>query len=88
MPLYEYNCKKCQAKFEKLVKSMSASSGGASSESTATAEAIACPECGSTKITRSISVFAAVGKDAATARAPSPGGCGRCGGPGPCAFDD
>ena len=43
MPIYEYNCKSCDAKFEKLVKSMN---GRAQ---------IACPECGSTKTARLLS---------------------------------
>jgi len=72
MPMYEYICKKCDEKFEKLVRSMSDESRPA------------CPKCNSQQTARTMSVFAAVGKDsAAPASAP---GCGRCGGPGPCGF--
>ena len=45
MPIYEYDCKSCHAKFEKLVKSMSSD------------EKIDCPECGSKKTTRALSVL-------------------------------
>ena len=76
MPLYEYTCENCDARFEKLVKSMTGK------------QKIECPECKSTKTTRSISVFAAVsGSSKSSAPAPRAGGCGRCGGTGPCAFD-
>lgn len=81
MPLYEYTCQKCHAKFEKLVRSMSGK------------EKVECPECKSARTARTVSVFAAVSgsagaKASARGHAPPPGGgCGRCGGPGPCAFD-
>lgn len=74
MPMYEYNCKKCDARFEKLVRTMSDDA------------APACPKCASKQTVRALSVFAAVGKDSAPAQTPAAGGCGRCGGPGPCAF--
>lgn len=82
MPLYEYTCQKCHAKFEKLVRTMSDGEH----------EKVECPECKSTRTARSISVFAAVsgsaGAKSSAGHAPPPGGgCGRCGGPGPCAFD-
>jgi putative FmdB family regulatory protein len=77
MPIYEYACEKCDAKFEKLVRSMSAG------------EKVECPSCGSKETARAPSVFAvsaAEGKSNAAAAAPAPGMCGRCGGPGPCAM--
>jgi putative FmdB family regulatory protein len=43
MPLYEYECKDCSAKFEKMV-SLSAS-----------AKTVECPECGSTNTGKLIS---------------------------------
>jgi putative FmdB family regulatory protein len=72
MPIYEYACGSCHAKFERLVKSMSGQ------------EPAACPKCGSTKTIRSLSVFA-VGGETAGKSSPPPGICGRCGQPGPCA---
>ena len=74
MPIYEYNCKSCDAKFEQLVKSMN---GPAQ---------IACPECSSTKTARLLSMFA-VNKESSKAASSPAGICGRCGGPGPCATD-
>jgi putative FmdB family regulatory protein len=43
MPIYEFVCSKCSKEFEKLVL-------GASSE-------VSCPECGSSKVERQMSVF-------------------------------
>lgn len=73
MPIYEYTCKSCQTKFEKLVRSMSQR------------EEIPCPKCGSSQTARDLSVFA-VGSEQVKSQA-GPGMCGRCGGPGPCAMD-
>jgi putative FmdB family regulatory protein len=78
MPIYEYHCKSCEAKFEKLVRSMSAADDG-----------IKCPECGSDKTARALSVFAVAAEGSAKTAGASDAGpmCGRCGGPGPCAMD-
>ena len=57
MPIYEYACKNCDTKFEKLVRSMNSS------------EKVDCPKCGSTKTARALSVFA-VGAKARAARHP------------------
>jgi putative FmdB family regulatory protein len=81
VPIYEYVCKSCDAKFEQLVRSM----GSAESAKTK------CPSCGSMQTSRALSVFA-VGAEASSGGAsgkmkgnsPPPGMCGRCGGPGPC----
>ena len=77
MPIYAYACEACDQRFDKLVKRMT---------DDAAATNVACPACGSTQTTRELTAPAAltsVGGD------PSPpamaGGCGRCGGPGPCA---
>jgi putative FmdB family regulatory protein len=43
MPIYEFNCTKCERSFEELVLSR--------------AEKIACPHCGSAKVERALSVF-------------------------------
>jgi putative FmdB family regulatory protein len=75
MPIYEYACKQCDMRFEKLVRSMSSS------------EKIECPKCGSTKTARALSVFA-VGAQSATKNVSAPPMCGRCGGaPGSCQLD-
>jgi putative FmdB family regulatory protein len=73
MPIYEYACKACNSKFEKLVRSMTSE------------EKVACPSCGSKKTVRELSVFA-VSAESAKTNNTSPG-CGRCGGPGPCQMD-
>jgi putative FmdB family regulatory protein len=75
MPIYEYTCASCHKTFDRLVRS-------SADESTA-----ACPECGSKKTQKKLSVFA-VGAESpkAASAAPAPGMCGRCGGPGPCAM--
>lgn len=75
MPIYEYTCGSCKAKFEQLVRTMS---GDAKFK---------CPECGSAKTTRTMSVFAAVGATSSKGGADNDGApmCGRCGGaPGSC----
>ena len=72
MPIYEYTCGNCEAKFEELARSM-------------TAEAkVKCPECGSPKTARALSVFA-VGSESPKSSAGDAPSCGRCGGaPGSC----
>ena len=47
MPIYEYRCKECGEKFEKLVRF-----------STSTSE-IECPKCGGRKVEKLISAFSA-----------------------------
>lgn len=75
MPIYEYNCRDCQTKFEQLVRSMSGE------------EKFTCPKCGSGKTARALSVFA-VGADGPKSSAASDAPmCGRCGGPGPCGME-
>ena len=77
MPIYEYACKSCDAKFEKLVKSMSANGEGG--------EKIKCPSCGSNKTARALSVFAVGAESMRSSSATAPPTCGRCGGaPGSC----
>jgi len=76
VPIYEYACKECDNRFEKLVRSMGSD------------ERVDCPSCGSKQTARTMSVFAVAaaaegGKKSNAASAP--GMYGRCGGPGPCA---
>jgi putative FmdB family regulatory protein len=47
MPIYEYVCRECSHAFEHLARSMN------------TPERVPCPECGSGKVERQMSVFAA-----------------------------
>jgi putative FmdB family regulatory protein len=69
MPLYEFHCAKCDVEFEELVLS---------SKPEALAE-VACPECGSHKVSKKVSTFASSvrGSSAAASAAscaPSGGG--------------
>ena len=74
MPIYEYSCRTCEAKFEKLVRSMSEQ------------EKVDCPQCGSKDTARALSVFAVGAEGRPGQKESGPGMCGRCGGPGPCAM--
>ncbi len=49
MPIYEYHCKQCGSKFEKLVKL-----------STKTSD-VECPKCGAKRAEKSVSRFGALG---------------------------
>ena len=64
MPLFEYRCADCGAKFDELVSSAD--------------EAVACPKCRSSKIEKLLSVFAASVSGGSYATAPSCArpGCG------------
>jgi len=76
VPLYEYACPGCGAKFEKLVRRFG--------------EAVACPVCASTDVEKQLSVFAVATASAsppfagcgAAACSPEGVGCGAaaCGG--------
>jgi putative FmdB family regulatory protein len=72
MPIYEYTCKSCEARFEQLQRSMTP------------AEHVKCAECGSKRTARALSVFAVGAEGAKSSPSAPPGMCGRCGGPGPC----
>ena len=63
MPLYEYLCQDCQSQAELLVT--------ASSQP-------ACPQCGSAKLTKLLSIVAAPGRTSAEGVSPRAGG-GPCG---------
>jgi putative FmdB family regulatory protein len=69
MPLYEYTCEKCKSRFDQLVR-------------TADRDAkVKCPECGSTKTARALSLIAVGGESKGAASGDTPA-CGRCGDPG------
>ena len=76
MPIFEYVCRKCEHRFEKIVR------GG---------EQPACPACQSKRLEKQLSVFAAATKGARTAPADfRPAPCGSCGdprGPGSCSMN-
>lgn len=68
MPIYEYACGSCHAKFDQLVRTMSG----------ADAAKVKCPKCGSTQTSRALSVFAVASDQAKGAAAEEPMcGCGR-----------
>ena len=69
MPVYEYVCKECETKFDRLVRS-----GGG--------EEITCTSCSSPRVRRLVSSFAMVGgfDDTFVARDANAGGGGCCGG--------
>jgi putative FmdB family regulatory protein len=69
MPLYEFVCIKCEKDFESLVRSANWEG------------LVVCPHCGSKKLTKKLSVFAAQG-GGSTVSAPAPQPCGRPGGCG------
>jgi putative FmdB family regulatory protein len=62
MPIYEYQCGKCHADFELLVR------GDEKPE---------CPECHSKRLERKLSVVASPNMNGAVGTAPDPGICGR-----------
>jgi putative FmdB family regulatory protein len=75
MPLHEYLCQDCRARFESIT-------------TRALADEVTCPRCRSAQTRRLISVIAGVGsrggfEPSGYAPAPSSGGC--CGGAGGCA---
>lgn len=70
MPLYEFDCAACGKNSEILVRS-------------AHWKGTPCPHCGSTKLTKKLSVFAAKGGSPATHTAAAPPA--PCGRPGGCA---
>jgi putative FmdB family regulatory protein len=59
MPIYEYRCKACGERFEKLVR-ISAKS-----------ETVECPKCGKHQAEKAVSLLGAVGKAALSSNARS-----------------
>ncbi|MDD5668456.1 MAG: zinc ribbon domain-containing protein [Candidatus Omnitrophica bacterium] len=66
MPIYEYECRTCKKKFEYLVRSKD--------------EAIQCPECAGSEVSRLLSTFAFTSKDKGGNITASSGGCSGCSG--------
>jgi putative FmdB family regulatory protein len=75
MPIYEYLCEDCGAKFEKLIRRQ------------ADTDSLACPTCGKSHLNQELSTFSARANGASkAAEMPScPGG--RCGNPGMCGMN-
>ncbi len=72
MPIFEYACRECGAKFERLIRRESELA------------TLTCPTCGTAKVEKQLSTFAPQmgGKDATRPMCPSGGVCptpGKCG---------
>jgi len=72
MPIYEFECLACQTQFEVLVRTMSDDSPRK------------CPQCGSSRSRRALSVFKVGAAPAARNASEAGASCQRCGGVGPC----
>lgn len=66
MPIYEYHCRACGERFEKIVR------GGAARPT--------CPACSGRKVERLPSAFGIGGSSKAASRAGGGGGCSSCSG--------
>jgi putative FmdB family regulatory protein len=64
MPIYEYVCRECGERFEKLVR--------------AWGETVACPRCEAESVDKQVSSFAFAGAGGGSGRSSGGGGCG-CG---------
>jgi putative FmdB family regulatory protein len=76
MPIYEYRCQDCNAKFEKLLRRASESTG------------LVCPSCGQSRLAVELSTFAA--HTSASAQRSGPPMCpsgGVCPTPGLCGMN-
>ena len=71
MPIYEFHCEKCEQDSEILVRSSKW-------------KGTTCPHCGSTKLSKKLSVFASSGGGSASSVPASCNGRGGCGGGGCC----
>jgi putative FmdB family regulatory protein len=73
MPIYEFHCNNCERESEILVRS-------------SRWKGSKCPHCGSTKLSKKLSVFASSGTDSGAGDAPAcasgQGSCGCCCGGG------
>jgi putative FmdB family regulatory protein len=72
MPIFEYICKDCDQRFERIVPRHDSTTD--------------CPHCNSTRLEKQLSVFAVSGGDADSGESLDAPGCGRCGAaePGMC----
>ncbi|GMU87721.1 MAG: hypothetical protein AMXMBFR48_29620 [Ignavibacteriales bacterium] len=79
MPMYEYKCNECSAKFEQFQKSLASS------------QRIECPQCKSEKVTKLFSSFAAVGSSGGSFESDYSDSCsapaGGCCGGGSCSVN-
>lgn len=66
MPIYEYECRSCGARFEQLVFHNRTE--------------VVCRSCGDAKVSQLLSTFAVAGRSTKNAAA-EPGPCGACGAP-------
>jgi putative FmdB family regulatory protein len=66
MPIFEYKCRECGLKFEKIIVS--------------SAIKVECKKCGSSQVEKLLSVFAVAGTPRTTNLSES-GPCGACGAP-------
>jgi putative FmdB family regulatory protein len=64
MPIYEYQCRRCQHHFEQIVLS--------------SREKVSCPQCASRAVEKRLSVFSSPASRS-EANTSSGGGCGGCG---------
>ncbi|MBN2205848.1 MAG: zinc ribbon domain-containing protein [Candidatus Aminicenantes bacterium] len=65
MPLYEFQCRVCRTRFERLVRI------GRESD-------VRCPSCGSPEVQKLLSRFGIQGGDKPSARSASSSGCASC----------
>jgi putative FmdB family regulatory protein len=75
MPIYQYACRSCAERFDRLVMGQARPT---------------CPACGSEDLERLLSVFAVASRGAPAPAAAPGGACGSCGdprGPGACSLN-
>jgi putative FmdB family regulatory protein len=75
MPIYEYSCRDCGARFEKLLRRAE------------DAAELACPTCGQRDLAQELSVFAAHAASSPAPRMPMEP-CAGCQNPGACGFKE
>ena len=67
MPIYEYQCRRCGHRFEKLIRNA------------ATATAVTCTQCGTEQVDKQFSTFGVHTGGHSAGAEPAPPFCGRCG---------
>lgn len=63
MPIYEYSCQECEARFDKFVRSITAE------------DEVTCPSCGSKRVRRGFSTFASRGDSGLSINSAPAGNC-------------